>query len=78
MDVDYDSYSDQDHEQDTGHRPQSRASQHPSRSIENGYNNYQGQNRRQGRQQEQQQMSPYAYQQNQFDEPDRDDDDDMW
>ena len=75
MDMDYD--YDQS-EQDSGHRPQSRASQHTARSMEsNGYASHQRRNQRHGIQHDPQQISPYAYQQGQFDEPDRDDDD-MW
>ncbi|KAL9099835.1 MAG: hypothetical protein Q9163_004711 [Psora crenata] len=66
-------------EPDTGSRPQSRASQHPTRSLENvnGYASHQRRNQRQGIQHDPQQISPYAYQDSQFDEPDRGDDD-MW
>ena len=66
-------------EHDTGHRPQSRASQHSSRSIDNnGYGNNHRLNQRQGAQHDPQQVSSYAYQRNQFDEPDREEEDDMW
>ena len=73
MDMDYSDYDENDHE--NGHRPQSRASQHSPRSADNnGYSDQQRRNHRHGTQQE----PSYAYQQGQFDEPDRDEDDDMW
>ncbi|KAG8532780.1 uncharacterized protein KY384_002658 [Bacidia gigantensis] len=79
MDMDYE-YDEP--EQDHGHRPQSRASQHSARSFDNNnHGNHQRRNQRHGQQHGQQhdyqQTSPYAYQQSQFDEPDRSDDD-MW
>ena len=77
MDVDCD-YDQSEH--DAGHRPNSRASQQSSRSMEsgNGYAGHHRRNERQGMHHDAQQISPYAYQQSQFDEPDRDEDDDMW
>ncbi|KAL9128517.1 MAG: hypothetical protein Q9217_002813 [Psora testacea] len=76
MDVDHD-YDHREH--DTGHSPQSRASKPSSRSMDsaNGHASHLRRNQRQGIQHDPQQISPYAYQQTQFDEPDRGDDD-MW
>lgn len=87
MDMNYD-YDGADLENGQ-HRPQSRASQHTADNNNNGHANHGGgnQHQRQYQQQQQQQrpnqnnsshQNPYAYQENQFDEPARDVDDDMW
>ncbi|KAL6714579.1 hypothetical protein ACLMJK_008004 [Lecanora helva] len=87
MDYDYDQYDHDggqdgghDSRQDPMHRPQSRTSQ---RAGETNHNYAHGnQHRRQHQQQHHsynpQQISPYQYQQSQFDEPGRSSDDDMW
>ena len=82
MDLDYDPDPDHEHEQgehDSGHRPQSRASQHSQQSADsNGYARHQARNQRHGAPHDPHPSSPYAYQQGQFDDPDREEDDDMW
>lgn len=83
MDMDYEYEAP---EQDGGHRPQSRASQHSSRPVDsNGHSsqNVANYRRTQPRNQnqnhyERQEVSPYDCQQSQFDEPKRRGDDDMW
>ncbi|KAK4694004.1 hypothetical protein P7C71_g3495, partial [Lecanoromycetidae sp. Uapishka_2] len=91
MDYDYDQSDSSDsrpesrhrQEADIRHRPQSRASQH-SQESGNGYANqaHASHHRRQQQQQSRgfdpQKTNPYQYQQSQFDEPARADDDDMW
>lgn len=79
--MDYDDQSESsDSRPESRHRPQSRASQH-SQESGNGYAS-QGHGNHHRRQQQRgydpQQPNLYQYQQSQFDEPRRAEDDDMW
>lgn len=77
MDIDHE-YDPPEH--DNAHRPQSRASQHSSRAmeIENGHSNHGVGNHQRRTQQRPQKANVYAYQEHQFDEEPRREDDDMW
>lgn len=63
---------------DGRHRPQSRASQHNAHSMENGNGLYAVNGGIQYQRAATPSHSTYQYQQSQFDEPRRSDDDDMW